>query len=158
MFIYQAAEICSGILTWCLGIAFRPITRITTGFFFAAFAMGYAAIIQHLIYSSPPCYDSPMTCPASKDGKLPNHIHVAIQTPAYLLIGLSEIFASITGLEYAFTKAPPSMKSFVTAMFLLTSAFGAALGMAISPTAKNPKLVVSIHISIPFVFLCFVRN
>ena len=64
-----------------------------------------------------------------------------MQTPAYLLIGLSEIFASITGLEYAFTKAPPSMKSFVMSIYLLTSAFGSALGIALSPTAVDPKLV-----------------
>ncbi|EEQ32041.1 peptide transporter ptr2 [Microsporum canis] len=123
------------------GIKFKPITRITTGFFFASFAMAYAAIVQHLIYSSPPCYNNPMKCAASMGGKLPNQIHVAVQSPAYLMIGLSEIFASITGLEYAYTKAPPSMKSFVMAMFLLTSAFGAALGIAISPVAKDPNLV-----------------
>jgi len=33
------------------------------------------------------------------------------------------------------------MKSFVMSMFLLTSAFGSALGIALSPTAKDPKLV-----------------
>lgn len=57
------------------------------------------------------------------------------------MIGLSEIFASITGLEYAFTKAPPSMKSFVMSIFLLQEAFGSALGIALAPTAKDPKLV-----------------
>jgi POT family proton-dependent oligopeptide transporter len=57
------------------------------------------------------------------------------------LIGISEIFASITGLEYAFTKAPPSMKSLVMAIFLLQNAFGSAIGIAISPTVKNPHLV-----------------
>lgn len=124
-----------------MGIPFRPITRITMGFLFAALSMAYAAIVQHLIYDAPPCYNAPLACPASNNGVEPNHIHVAVQTPAYLLIGLSEIFASITGLEYAFTKAPPSMKSFVMSMFLLTTAFGSALGIALSPTAKDPKLV-----------------
>ncbi|EEP75988.1 peptide transporter PTR2-A [Uncinocarpus reesii 1704] len=123
------------------GLPFKPITRITTGFFLASLAMAYAAIVQHLIYKAPPCYDFPKECPASEDGTVGNRIHVAVQTPAYLFIGLSEIFASITGLEYAFTKAPLSMKSFVMALFLLTNAFGAALGMALSPTAKNPKLI-----------------
>ncbi|MCJ1255653.1 peptide transporter ptr2 [Lignoscripta atroalba] len=123
-----------------MGIKFKPITRITMGFIFAALAMAYAAIVQHLIYISPPCYESPLACPAANETE-PNHVHVAVQTPAYLFIGLSEIFASITGLEYAFTKAPPSMKSFVMSMFLLTNAFGAALATALSPTAKDPKLL-----------------
>jgi proton-dependent oligopeptide transporter, POT family len=124
-----------------VGIPFRPVTRITFGFFFASAAMVYAAIVQHLIYTSPPCYDNPLDCPASNDGEEHNHVHVAVQTPAYLFIGLSEIFASITGLEYAYTKAPALMKSFVMSMFLLTNAFGAALGIALSPTATNPKLL-----------------
>lgn len=123
------------------GIAFKPITRIFFGFVFAAIAMAYAAIVQHLIYAAGPCYDAPLTCAASNDGSIPNHIHVAIQTPAYLFIGLSEIFASITGLEYAYTKAPANMKSFIMSMFLLTNAFGSALGIAVSTTAVDPKLV-----------------
>jgi POT family proton-dependent oligopeptide transporter len=123
-----------------INIPFKPVTRITFGFIFAAMAMAYAAIVQHLIYNAPPCYKTPSDPSCDPQG-LGNHVHVAVQTPAYLLIGLSEIFASITGLEYAFTKAPPSMKSFVMSMFLFTSAFGAILGIAVSPTAKDPKLV-----------------
>lgn len=33
------------------------------------------------------------------------------------------------------------MKSFIMSMFLLTNAFGSALGAALSPTAKDPKLL-----------------
>ncbi len=127
-----------------IGIKFKPITRITWGFLLAAASMGYAAIVQKLVYNAGPCYDHPRDCPAGmlEDGStLPNEIHIAIQTPAYVLIGLSEVFASITGLEYAYTKAPASMKSFIMSMFLLTNAFGALLGMAVSPTAKDPQLV-----------------
>lgn len=127
-----------------LGIPFRPITRIFWGFLLGSLAMFYAAYVQHLIYNSGPCYTAPSACPAARlpDGTFaPNNVHVAAQAPAYLLIGLSEIFASITGIEYAFTKAPSSMKSFVMAMFLLTSAGGAAMGAALAPTAVDPKLV-----------------
>lgn len=125
-----------------VGIPFRPITRITMGFLFASLSMAYAAICQRLIYNAGPCYNAPLACPAAgEDGSIPNQIHVAIQTPAYLFLGLSEIFASITGLEYAFTKAPPSMKSFVMSIFLLQTAFGAALASALSPTAVDPKLL-----------------
>jgi POT family proton-dependent oligopeptide transporter len=120
-----------------IGIPFRPITRITWGFLFGALAMAYAAITQHIIYTSPPCYSAPLC----GNGETPNQVHVAVQTPAYFFIAVSEIFASITGLEYAFTKAPPSMKSFVMSMFLLTNAFGSALSIALTPTAVDPKLV-----------------
>ena len=121
-----------------IGIPFRPITRIAWGFVFGALAMAYAAIVQYLIYSSPPCYNAPLACDTSHR---PNQVHVAVQTPAYLFIAVSETLASITGLEYAFTKAPQSMKSFVVSIFLLQSAFGSALGIALAPIAKDPRLI-----------------
>lgn len=121
-----------------IGIKFRPITRITWGFFFAAASMAYAAGLQDIIYKTGPCYDNPRGC---LDGSQPNDVHVAIQTPVYALMGLAEICASITGLEYAYTKAPATMKSFIMALFLLTNAGGSALGIAVSPTSKHPKLV-----------------
>lgn len=127
-----------------LGFKMYPVTRIFWGFMLGAAAMAYAAGVQKLIYETGPCYDAPAACPAAlgDDGSYaPNDVHVAIQAPAYLFIGLSEIFASITGLEYAFTKAPNSMKSFIMSLFLLTSAFGSALSIALSPTAVDPKLL-----------------
>uniref|UniRef100_A0A060TA77 ARAD1C43318p n=1 Tax=Blastobotrys adeninivorans TaxID=409370 RepID=A0A060TA77_BLAAD len=120
------------------GISPKPITRITLGFFCAAIAMAYAAIVQHLIYTSGPCYDDPQKYCNSDSIK--NDIHVAIQTPAYVFIALAEIFASVTGLEYAYTKAPTNMKSFVTSLFLLTNAFGSALGIALSSVSYDPKV------------------
>ncbi|KAL4962210.1 peptide MFS transporter [Aspergillus stella-maris] len=123
-------------------IRFRPISRISLGFIVASLAMMYAAIVQHLIYSAGPCYDSPL-CDASKvNGSAQgNNIHIAIQTPAYFFIGISEIFASVSGLEYAYTKAPPSMKSFVQSMYLLTNAFGSALAEALTPAAFDPAIM-----------------
>ena len=117
------------------GYPMLPITRITWGFILAAVSMAFAAIVQHEIYIRPPYYDMPT---AGGDG---NDIHVAVQTPGYLLIGLSEILASITGLEYAFTKAPASMKSFIMSMFLFTNAFGSILGIGVSVVAADPQFV-----------------
>jgi len=139
-------------------IEFKPITRITTGFIIGSMAMGYAAFVQHLIYNAGPCYDAPNNCVAGKrpDGTYQhNKVHVAIQSPAYLLIGLSEIFASITGIEYAFTKAPANLKSFINALFLLTSALGSAFGAALAPAARNPWLV---RLYVGLAVACFVAG
>ncbi|KAJ1915669.1 peptide transporter ptr2 [Mycoemilia scoparia] len=117
-----------------IGMELKPIMRITLGFIFAAAAMAYAAIVQHLIYKTPPGYEY-----ASRDG--PNNITVAIQVPTYIMIAISEIFASITGLEYAYTKAPDQMKSIVMALFLVTNCGGSILGFAFTSLAKDPHLV-----------------
>lgn len=114
---------------------FRPITKIFWGFMFGAAAMIWAAVLQHFIYKSGPWYKYPMA------ENTPNHIHIAWQVPAYVLIAFSEIFASITGLEYAYSKAPVTMKSFIMAIFLLTNAFGSAIGCALSPVTKDPDYV-----------------
>ncbi|KAF4449661.1 POT family proton-dependent oligopeptide transporter [Fusarium albosuccineum] len=125
------------------GIELRPIMRITIGFWFAALCLAYAAIVQHIIYSAGPCYEFPKECDAGMDGdsKLPNNVHIAIQTPAYIFIGISEIFISVTGLEYAYTKAPPTMKSFVQSLYLFTNAFGSAISEGLVSVAINPKFL-----------------
>ena len=61
----------------------------------------------------------------------------------YVLIAFSEIFASITGLEYAFTKAPKNMRSLVMAVFLFMSAFSSALGEAF--VSEYPLLIKDVH-------------
>jgi dipeptide/tripeptide permease len=126
-----------------LHLAFTPITRISLGFLVAALAMLYAGLLQSAIYAAPPCYWSPSSCDAGKisEGKFsPNEVHVAWQAPAYVLVALSEILASITGLELAYAKAPENMKSFIMSLFLLTSAGGSMLGILIAPFARDPHL------------------
>lgn len=126
------------------GIEFKPITRIFWGFIMGAIAIAYAAFVQKLIYSAPPCYEYPLHCVAGKlrnGDHQHNHVHIAVQAPSYFFMAISEIFANVTGLEYSYSKAPASMKSFIMALFMLTSAFGAALAAAIAPFAKNPNLV-----------------
>lgn len=130
------------------GFELRPMARITIGFVLASFSLAYAAGVQALIYQSGPCFKDPLntrkTCPAGQlpDGTvIPNNVHIAIQTPAYIFIGVSEIFISVTGLEYAYTKAPASMKSFVQSMYLFTNAFGSALNEALVPVLVDPKIL-----------------
>jgi dipeptide/tripeptide permease len=58
----------------------------------------------------------------------------------YPLLAASEIMASITGLELAYSEAPEKMKSLVMSLFLLTSAGGSVLGVIVSPVARDPWL------------------
>lgn len=120
-----------------LNLPFRPITRIFVGFMIAASAMAYAAILQSKVYDQVPCRTSNdaanQDCPSAS-------ISLWVQLPVYILIALSEIFASVTGLEYAYQKAPARLKSVVTSLFLFTNAISSALGFALTPVSEDPHL------------------
>ncbi|BGP45379.1 hypothetical protein JCM10450v2_001197 [Rhodotorula kratochvilovae] len=120
------------------GINFSPVKKIFAGFICGALAMMCAALVQHEIYKRSVCGTSAATCEA--EPFIPN-LNVWIQTPSYILIALSEIFASIVSLEYAYTKAPKSMRSMVMAAGLFTTALSAALGEAFLPLSQDPLLV-----------------
>lgn len=116
-------------------IRVTPIRKIAVGFIMAVLAMIVAALIQHYIYVQSPCGKNASSCDTPPD------ISVWVQTPAYVLIAFSEIGASITGLEYAFTKAPKNMRGLVTGMFWFAQAFSAAVAQAFVPFAEDPLLV-----------------
>jgi POT family proton-dependent oligopeptide transporter len=52
------------------------------------------------------------------------HPSVWWQILAYAILAAGEVMVSITGLEYAYTYSPPSMKSTMTAIFYLTVTIG----------------------------------
>ncbi|XP_066154994.1 peptide transporter family 1-like isoform X2 [Euwallacea fornicatus] len=54
----------------------------------------------------------------------PNSIHMLWLLIQYVVITAAEIMFSITGLEFAYSQAPSSMKSVLQACWLLTTAFG----------------------------------
>ncbi|CAD1480446.1 unnamed protein product, partial [Heterotrigona itama] len=54
----------------------------------------------------------------------PNSMHILWMVPQYVIITMGEVMFSVTGLEFAFTQAPVSMKSLLQACWLLTVAIG----------------------------------
>lgn len=125
-------------------IHFTPIKRITWGFFIASAAMISSAVLQSYIYKLSACPDRHVN-----DGVWPINgedtscvapINVWVQAVPYCLIAFSEIFASITGLEYAFSKAPENMRGVVMGVNLLQTAFSSAIGQALVPLAEDPLL------------------
>lgn len=98
------------------GYNFSPLKRIFAGFLTAALSMVWAAVVQYYIYQRSPCgyYANDPSC-------APAPLNVWIQSGSYILIAFSEIFASISGLEYAFQMAPKRMRSMVMAIVLFVS-------------------------------------
>ena len=123
------------------GFALTAVTRLVWGFALKALAMAMAAVVQKLIYVSPPCYEHPLRCAASDGGAVPNAIGVFVQVPVYVLEAFSEILSSPAAYELAFTMAPASMKSVMQSVYSTTGAVGAALSIAISPTYTDPNMV-----------------
>ena len=117
------------------GIRFTPIKRIAFGFILASLAMVSATVIQYYIYKTGPCGNEMNSC------EEPAPINVWTQAVPYVLVGFSEIFTSITGLEFAFTKAPKNMRSLVTSYWHFMSAFSNAIGQALVSLSEDPLLV-----------------
>jgi POT family proton-dependent oligopeptide transporter len=113
-------------------INFTTQQRITVGFFLGALSMVYAAVVQYYIYKDELFISS---------GGTASNLNVFLQIPCYLLIAFSEIFASITSMEYAYTHAPKSMKSLVSALSLWPNCVAALISLAISPSAHDPNMV-----------------
>lgn len=120
-----------------LGIKFTPVKKITAGFFVAGCSMIAATVTQHYIYKLGPCGKFANKC---AEDNISAPINVWVQTVPYILGGISEIFASITSLEYAFTKAPKNMRSLVQAIALFTNAISSALGQALVGLSDDPLL------------------
>ncbi|KAJ5127602.1 POT family-domain-containing protein [Penicillium atrosanguineum] len=122
-------------------IQFRPITRMTVGFFILVLSMVYITVVQKIIYMSGPCYDRPLECPAANNSTIPNQISVFLQLPIYFISSLAEVFCMTTGTEYAYNNAPDSMKTLVQAIWLAMAGIGICLALAFTPLTKDPYLV-----------------
>lgn len=129
-----------------MGIRFTPIKKIACGFMAGCASMIWSAVIQYYIYSRSECgwhaageiFDEALGEMRSCE---PAPVNVWAQTGAYVLIALSEVFASITSLEYAFSKAPKNMRSMVQAVALFMTSFSAAIGQGLVGLAEDPLLV-----------------
>lgn len=130
-----------------LKIPLSPIKRITIGFFVASFAMVWSAVLQHYIYLRNPCGTHVGDAGEVVNGIDCSNVYadltVWIQAGAYILMAISELFASVTSMEMAMLMAPKNMRSIVMAISLFTTAIAAALGEAFTALSRNPLFVVN---------------
>ena len=88
-----------------MGIKTTPLRRIGVGLILTALSFVVIAFIQTSIDAG-------------------NQPTVWWQILAYAILSAGEVLVSITGLEYAYTQSPKSMKSTMTALWLLTVSVG----------------------------------
>ncbi len=84
-----------------LGFKMTALRKMTAGMMLAAFSFLIVAAIQAALDSG-------------------HSVNVAWQGLAFLILTCSEVMVSITGLEFAYTQAPKSMKSTIMSFWLLT--------------------------------------
>jgi POT family proton-dependent oligopeptide transporter len=96
-----------------LGVRVTPLRKMAAGMFLGAFSFVAAALVEGALAAGTP-------------------LHVAWQVPQYVIITASEVLVSVTGLEFAFTQAPRSMKSTVMSFWMLTTALGNQLTATVS--------------------------
>lgn len=64
--------------------------------------------------------------------------HIAWQLLAYVILTCAEVMVSITCLEFSYTQAPNSMKSFIMAFFMMSVAAGNLFTSAVNFLIQNP--------------------
>ncbi len=91
-----------------LGLKPHPLRRMTIGLYLAALSFVVVGLLQGAM-------------DGAADGE---KVHVAWQILPYLIITLSEVMVSITGLEFGYSQAPKRMKSVIMSFWLMTVAIG----------------------------------
>ncbi|MGH1468429.1 MAG: MFS transporter, partial [Bdellovibrionales bacterium] len=95
-----------------------PLRKIGAGFFVTGLSFALVAYTEQMIQS----------------GLTPS---IMWQFAAYVIITAAEVLISITALEFSYTQAPNSMKSFIMAVFLLSVSMGNLFTSAVNSFIQN---------------------
>lgn len=100
-------------------VQLTPLRKIAMGLFVTAAAFAVSAWLQNRIDA----------------GETPN---IAWQLLAYLVLTAGEVMVSITCLEFSYTQAPKTMKSFIMAFFMLSISLGNLFTSAVNFLIGTP--------------------
>jgi POT family proton-dependent oligopeptide transporter len=103
------------------GLRVTTLRRMTAGMLFAGLSFVAVALIQTRI-----------------DAEGPGAVSILWQAVPYVIITISEVLISITGLEFAYSQAPKSMKSTIMGFWLFTIAIGNLLVSLLAEFGKLP--------------------
>ncbi len=100
-------------------VSLTPLRKIAAGMFVTVLAFALCSWLQMRIDTG----DSP---------------HITWQLAAYTLLTSAEVMVSITCLEFSYTQAPNTMKSFIMAFFMMSVAAGNLFTSAVNFFIQNP--------------------
>jgi hypothetical protein len=141
---------CTGTLSRSLLLRLPAPSHAGWGMVIAVLAMVYSAAVETWrldIFRSMPDSGGDSSEPGVGYGPAVVPLSIMWQAPAYVLIGASEVLASIAQLEFFYDQAPDVMRSCSMALQLLSTAVGSYLGgglvaavAALSVAAGQPWL------------------
>ncbi|MFZ4543956.1 MAG: MFS transporter [Saprospiraceae bacterium] len=126
-----------------MGIKVTPLRKIGAGLVLTALSFVVVAMTQTWIDGLE------AECAANgtmyKDLALSAKPSISWQIFAFIILTAGEVLVSITCLEYAYTQAPPSMKSTIMASYLLTVTLGNVLVSVIQNNIKSGGFFAQFH-------------
>lgn len=99
-------------LAWC-GLQPTPLRRMGVGMIFAALSFVASAWLQQRVDAG-------------------QHLSILWQLLPYTILTIGEVLLSITGLEFAFSQAPPRLKSTIMSYWYLSVALGNLLAGSVA--------------------------
>eukprot|EP00761_Pharyngomonas_kirbyi_P010130 gb/GECH01010148.1/.p1 GENE.gb/GECH01010148.1/~~gb/GECH01010148.1/.p1 ORF type:complete len:522 (+),score=103.64 gb/GECH01010148.1/:1-1566(+) len=127
------------------GVEPLPLRRISVGFVFTSLAFICSAVLEFFVVA------------------FPHRVSVFLQIPQYMLLAWGEVMVSVTGLEFAYSQAPESMKSIMQAFYLLTTALGNVIVATVAEVSVLPQSAEFFFFAVLMllglgIFLLLVRN
>jgi POT family proton-dependent oligopeptide transporter len=101
------------------GLKLRPTDKMLIGFILTMICMAVMSLAGFLTSGG-------------------DKVSILWEIGAYILITCAEVCISVVGLELAFAAAPPSLKSFVTACWLLGISLGSIINAQVTPIYSQP--------------------
>ncbi|XP_076446914.1 solute carrier family 15 member 4-like [Babylonia areolata] len=123
----------------CMEKIGRPLShlqRIGIGFVLASLSMVVAGVVEIARKDRMEEPGGTLTQDLGGEKFIASSMSVFVQVPQFALVGASEVFASICGLEFAYTQAPKSMQGVIMGLFLVTSGLGGFLASGILNAVK----------------------
>ena len=84
-----------------------------------------------------------------------NDVNMLWIFPQNVVITMAEVLISITGMEFAYSQAPMSLKSVLTSFWLLTTAFGDIVVIIVAEAKIMPTQAQEYYLFAVMIYVCF---